>query len=192
PSDNSNFASLQSGRMLENICLCFTWPAMMARATPSLWNVSISFDNSPSEIQCRRISESCAARSLISGSISSLIAATTTRSPLARAASRTKKGKRPLPAIRPSGPGESGDRVEESGDRLIGSSGDRKLALGFQRSAFGRQPDLYVLFDCSQAFLAECRLPNADCPLSFQDSPLRSRYEFHQPLYIFAEIAFGF
>ena len=34
-SESRSFASLQSGRMLEKICLCFTCPAMMARRTPS-------------------------------------------------------------------------------------------------------------------------------------------------------------
>src|SRR5580765_4137144 len=63
----------------------------------------MSFESSPSESQCRRIPESRSARCVISVSVSSLMAATTTSSPFARAASSTKKGKRPLPAIRPSG-----------------------------------------------------------------------------------------
>src|ERR1700733_3037442 len=48
------------------------------------------------------MSGSVAARELISGSVSSLMAATTTVRPWARAASSRRKGKRPLPAIRPS------------------------------------------------------------------------------------------
>ena len=50
--ESSSFASRQSGRMLEKICLCFTCPAITARCTPSRWKVSISFDSSPSESQC--------------------------------------------------------------------------------------------------------------------------------------------
>src|SRR5271170_3340287 len=50
--------------------------------------------------------ESVAARLSISGSVSSLMAATMTSAPRARAASSRRKGKRPLPAIRPSLPGE--------------------------------------------------------------------------------------
>src|SRR2546421_11509397 len=68
--------------------------------------------------------ESRAARSVISASVSSLMAATTTCSPLARAASSTKKGKRPLPAIRPRGLEED---IERQFYRLIGE-GNRELA----------------------------------------------------------------
>src|SRR5579883_91097 len=100
--ESSSFASRQSGRMLEKICLCFTCPAMTARVTPSFWKVSMSFDNSPRESQYTRTLESAAARSFISGSVSSLMAATTTSRPCARAASSSRKGKRPLPAINPS------------------------------------------------------------------------------------------
>src|SRR5579871_252508 len=49
-----------------------------------------------------RTPASDAARAFISGSVSSLMAATTTSSPCARAASSNRKGKRPLPAISPS------------------------------------------------------------------------------------------
>ncbi len=99
---NSSFASRQSGRMLEKICLCRTCPAITARVTPSAWNVSISFDSSPSDIQYTRTPGSAAARSSISGEVSSLIAATTTVSPCARAASSSRNGKRPFPAMSPS------------------------------------------------------------------------------------------
>ena len=97
-SANSSLASRQSGRMLENICLCFTCPAMTARSTPSFLKVSISFDNSPNDIQCTDV----APCDSISGNVSSLMAATTTSIPCARAASRTRKGKRPFPAMSPS------------------------------------------------------------------------------------------
>src|SRR5271168_3071170 len=46
--------------------------------------------------------ESVAARLSISGSVSSLMAETTTSAPWARAASSRRKGKRPLPAMSPS------------------------------------------------------------------------------------------
>src|SRR5271154_1017802 len=59
-------------------------------------------ESSPRESQCTWVPGSAAARASISGSVSSLIAATTTVRPWARAASRRRKGKRPLPAIRPS------------------------------------------------------------------------------------------
>src|SRR5581483_3877723 len=96
-SESSSLASRQSGRMLEKICLCLTCPAMTARLTPSRLKVSISRDNSPNESQCT----DAAPRDSISGKVSSLIAATTTSRPRARAASSTSSGKRPLPAMRP-------------------------------------------------------------------------------------------
>ena len=70
---------------------------MMARWTPSRLKVSMSLESSPSESQC-----TVAPRDSISGNVSSLIAATITSRPWARAASSTRKGKRPLPAISPS------------------------------------------------------------------------------------------
>src|SRR5277367_3764679 len=75
---------------------------MMARVTSAAWKVSITFESSPSESQWTVTPVSAAARVSISGSVSSLSAATTTSSPWARAASSRRKGKRPLPAIRPS------------------------------------------------------------------------------------------
>src|SRR5438045_13000 len=59
-------------------------------------------ESSPRESQWTWMLGSAAARALISGSVSSLMAATTTVRLWARAASRRRKGKRPLPAIRPS------------------------------------------------------------------------------------------
>src|SRR5579864_3425146 len=58
----------------------------------------MSFESSPSESQWT----DAAPRDSISKKASSLIAATTTSYPCARAASRTRNGKRPLPAMRPS------------------------------------------------------------------------------------------
>src|SRR5579864_6489190 len=58
----------------------------------------MSFESSPSESQ----KTDAAPRDSISGKVSSLIAATTTSYPCARAASSTRNGKRPLPAMRPS------------------------------------------------------------------------------------------
>src|SRR6202051_3482177 len=69
---------------------------------PSRRKVSINRDSSPRESQYTRMPGSAAARASISGSVSSLMAATTTSAPCARAASSSRKGKRPLPAISPS------------------------------------------------------------------------------------------
>src|SRR5262249_25336604 len=98
PSESNTLASFQSGLMLEKICLCLTWPAITARLTPSRLNVSISLESSPSDIQCTAAAPRC----WISGDVSSLIAATTTSSPCARAASSTRNGNLPFPAIKPS------------------------------------------------------------------------------------------
>src|SRR5579864_2174676 len=58
----------------------------------------MSFESSPRDSQ----RTDAAPRDSISGEVSSLIAATTTSYPCARAASSTRNGKRPLPAMRPS------------------------------------------------------------------------------------------
>ena len=97
-----SLASRQSGRMLEKICVCLTWPAMTARVTPSARKVSMRRESSPSESQWTRMAGSAAARASISGSVSSRMAATTTERPSARAASSSTNGKRPFPAMRPS------------------------------------------------------------------------------------------
>src|SRR6202167_2290503 len=99
---NSSLASRQSGRMLEKICLCLTWPAITAWLMPSWRKVSINRDSSPRESKYTRMPGSAAARASISGSVSSLMAATTTSAPCARAASSSRNGKGPLRAIRPS------------------------------------------------------------------------------------------
>src|SRR4051812_28202392 len=72
-------------------------PRMRARVMPSALKVSINFESSPRESQCTLVPLLSMA-----GSVSSLIAATITSFPCARAASKTRKGKRPLPAMRPS------------------------------------------------------------------------------------------
>src|ERR1051325_7804373 len=69
---------------------------MIARSTPSDLNVLISFPSCPSDIQCT-VFACCS----ISGKVSSLIAATTMSIPWLRAASSTRKGNFPFPAIRP-------------------------------------------------------------------------------------------
>src|SRR5208283_1679185 len=97
----SSLARRQSGRMLEKIWVCLTWPAMTARVTPAARKVSMRRESSPSESQWTRMAGSAAARASISGSVSSLMAATTTERPSARAASSRTNGKRPLPAMSP-------------------------------------------------------------------------------------------
>ncbi len=49
--ESRSFARRQS-RMLEKICLCFTFPAITARGTPSRRKVSMSLESSASESQC--------------------------------------------------------------------------------------------------------------------------------------------
>src|SRR5690348_9047715 len=71
---------------------------MIARLTPSRLKVSIRRESSPSDNQWTE----AAPQFSISGKVSSLIATTTTSAPLARAASSTRKGNFPLPAINPS------------------------------------------------------------------------------------------
>src|SRR5215813_4881598 len=78
------------------ICLCFTCPAMIASLTPSALNVLMSFPSCPSDIQCTVLA--CFS---ISGNVSSLIAATTISIPWLRAASSTRNGNFPFPAIKP-------------------------------------------------------------------------------------------
>src|SRR6266581_3740701 len=78
------------------ICLCFTCPAMTARSTPSDLNVLISLPSWPRDIQCTVLA--CCS---ISGNVSSLMAATTISIPWLRAASSTRKGNLPFPAMSP-------------------------------------------------------------------------------------------
>src|SRR5712671_1657675 len=69
---------------------------MMAWVMPSALNVLISFPSCPRDNQCT-VFACCS----ISGEVSSLTAATTISIPWLRAASRTRNGNLPLPAIRP-------------------------------------------------------------------------------------------
>src|SRR5215471_18199310 len=92
----SSWIILRSGTIPLKICLCLTWPAITAWLTPSALNVLINFPSWPSDIQCT-VFACCS----ISGKVSSLIAATTMSIPRLRAASSTRNGNFPLPAIRP-------------------------------------------------------------------------------------------
>src|SRR5215471_1738599 len=69
---------------------------MIARFTPSDLNVFISFPSWPSDIQWT-VFACCS----ISGNVSSLIAATTISIPWLFAASSTRNGNFPFPAMRP-------------------------------------------------------------------------------------------
>src|SRR2546427_13209687 len=69
---------------------------MIASFTPSDLKVLISLPSWPSDIQCTFVA--CCS---ISGNVSSLMAATTMSIPWLRAASSTRKGNFPLPAMRP-------------------------------------------------------------------------------------------
>ena len=93
---SSSLASRQSGRMLEKICLCFTWPAITAFSTPSLWKVSISRESSPSESQWTVMPSSAAARRSISASVSSRMAATDHGQPLRPRRVQQQKRKPPV------------------------------------------------------------------------------------------------
>src|SRR2546423_5203904 len=78
------------------ISLSSPCPAMIARSTPSDLNVLISLPSCPRDIQCT-VFACCS----MSGKVSSLMAATTISIPWLRAASSTRKGNFPFPAIRP-------------------------------------------------------------------------------------------
>src|SRR3989475_11604632 len=69
---------------------------MIASFTPSDLKVLISLPSWPSDIQCTFVA--CCS---ISGNVSSLMAATTMSIPWLRAASSTRKGNFPFPAMRP-------------------------------------------------------------------------------------------
>src|ERR1700691_1030895 len=174
---NSSLASRQSGRMLEKICLCLTWPAITAWLIPSLRKVSVNRDSSPRESQYTRIPGSAAARASISGSVSSLMAATTTSAPCARAASSSRNGKRPLPAIRPSlvissgfilpllldhapvGTLDKGHQVSHAVFRLTFAS---QAFQGLGGVELGCQQDPVGVLQGAQLLLAEARALEAD------------------------------
>src|SRR5438094_4766301 len=95
-SENSSFASFQSGRMALKILLCFTCPAMTACFTPSWCIKSMVLLNSPRLTQCSRLA-------IFSSSTeaSSFSAITAISIPWLRAPSSTRKGNRPFPAMSP-------------------------------------------------------------------------------------------
>ena len=95
-SASSSLASFQSGRMELKILLCFTWPAITARFTPSCCINSIALLNSPRLTQCSRFAVFSS-----SGEASSFSAITAISMPWLRAPSNTRKGNRPFPAISP-------------------------------------------------------------------------------------------
>src|SRR5436190_11301370 len=165
-SESSSVASFQSGRMLEKICLCFTCPAMTARVTPSRRKVSMSLESSPSESQC-----TVAPRDSISGEVSSLIAATTTSKPCARAASSTRNGKHPLPAMMPS----LGSPVNERNPNLsiaTPHSDESAYRLG---SPSVPSPWLYPAMHHGSACRPNARMLNSD------SLPIRSSRLFRFP-----------
>src|ERR1700733_8735476 len=86
------------------------------------------------------MSGSVAARELISGSVSSLVAATTTVRLWARAASSRRKGKRPLPAIRPS----FDIRSTLAQWVIFGSGGSQERWLGRSTGGKNRRSGLVV------------------------------------------------
>src|SRR5437867_2050361 len=94
-------ASVRSGTMSANSLVCFTCPAITACDTPDAFKRLMHLPSCPSETQCSAAAGARAARSARSGKASSFIAMTVTSWPAARAASSTKNGNRPLPAIRP-------------------------------------------------------------------------------------------
>src|SRR6267378_4226519 len=93
-------ASFRSGTMPEKMRRCWTCPAITASLTPPALRTSMQWPSWPRPTQC--ISSTLPARS---GEASSFTATATTRRPARRAAAATRKGKRPLPAMSPSGGG---------------------------------------------------------------------------------------
>src|SRR5271166_5961318 len=94
--EKSSLASFQSGLMVLKILLCLTWPAITACVTPSWCRASMALLSSPRLTQWMRLVVSAS-----SGEASSLMAMTAMSMTCWRAPSRTRNGKRPLPAIRP-------------------------------------------------------------------------------------------
>ena len=106
---SSSLARRQSGRMLEKICLCLTWPAITAWVTPSL----LEGLDQPRQLAQREpvdgMPGSAAARASISGSVSSLMAATTTSDAVSARGVEQQKRKAAV----------AGDQTQP-GDRLQG------------------------------------------------------------------------
>ena len=86
----------------EKIFTCLTWPAITASVIDAALSTEITLPSWPSETQCSAAPRASAAATR-AGSASSLMATTVTGRPCACAASRTRHGNRPLPAISPSG-----------------------------------------------------------------------------------------
>ena len=95
-SENSSFASFQSGRIELKILLCFTCPAITACVTPSWCSKSMALLNSPRLTQCSRLAQFVQFRRSFF-----LQAITAISIPWLRAPSSTRNGNRPLPAISP-------------------------------------------------------------------------------------------
>ena len=91
----------RSGTMSANSFVCFTCPAITARVTPASCSRLMHFPSCPNEIQCIGAAGGRRARSSSSGNVSSFSAMTVTSCPAPRAASSTRKGNRPFPAMRP-------------------------------------------------------------------------------------------
>ena len=91
-----------SGTMSANSLVCLTCPAITAWVTPASFSRLMQVPSWPSETQWMRRAGGRAAAASRSGKASSLSAMTVTSWPAPRAASRTRNGNRPLPAIRPS------------------------------------------------------------------------------------------
>src|SRR5712692_6688272 len=104
---NSTPMSVRSGTMSANSFACFTCPAITASVTPASFSRVMHFPSWPSDTQWRAARGARAAASARSGSASSLMATTVTSCPTERAASSTRNGNRPLPAMRPRRTGES-------------------------------------------------------------------------------------
>ena len=97
----STFSSVRSGITPEKRRVCFTCPAMIASETPAACRRLMHVPSWPSDTRCTSVPPSRAASASSSGDASSRTAMSVTSRPSARAASSTRPGKRPLPAIRP-------------------------------------------------------------------------------------------
>src|SRR5438270_9104464 len=95
-SENSSFASFQSGRMALKILLCFTCPAFPACVTPSWCIKCMVLLSSPRLTQFTRLAAFSS-----SGEASSFSAMTAISIPWLRAPSNTRNGNRPFPAMSP-------------------------------------------------------------------------------------------
>src|SRR6185436_2211226 len=93
-----------------------TWPAITACVTPASFKRLINLPSCPSEIQWNAAAGARAATSASSGNVSSWRPTTVTSWPAPRAASSTRKGKRPFPAIKPR-------RMSFVRDHFLGAAG---------------------------------------------------------------------